>query len=68
MLQLNLKITSLVFFLGVVLDPQFKKGWVKRSGHSESEIIAAVKQQLEARYRNYRKRCTIIHWRFCIRL
>ncbi|KAK4013504.1 hypothetical protein OUZ56_026058 [Daphnia magna] len=44
----------LCFFLGALLDPPFKKGWIKRSGHSDSDILSAVKVQLEVRYRHYR--------------
>jgi hypothetical protein len=40
---------------GAVLDPRLKKGWMKRSGYTETDIIAAVKQQISQRYRNYRK-------------
>ncbi|KZS06790.1 Uncharacterized protein APZ42_029636 [Daphnia magna] len=42
------------YVLGALLDPPFKKLWIKRSEHSDSDILSAVKVQLEARYRHYR--------------
>ncbi len=46
---------------GAVLDPRFKKGWMKRSGYTETDIITAVKRQISQRYRNYRKLCANIY-------
>ena len=36
---------------GAVLDPRFKKNWIKYSGRAESDVLSGVRSQLELRYR-----------------
>lgn len=37
--------------LGTILDPRFKKGWIKISGLPEDAVLEAVKEEIESRYR-----------------
>lgn len=41
--------------VGALLDPRFKKSWIKLSGYAEADILSAVREELQARYRIMRE-------------
>jgi len=54
----------LFYFIGAILDPRFKKSWIKSSGFSESHVLEAVREELENKSRALSKK----HFNFKIRL
>ena len=50
----NYFICFLSFPSGTILDPRFKKGWIKFSGYSEASVLESVKAEIQLRYRALR--------------
>lgn len=50
----NYFICCLSFPLCTILDPRFKKGWIKFSGYSEASVLGSVKTEIQLRYRDLR--------------